>query len=73
MFSLTAPGLPGTKTTITSTNGEFFVPNLPPSDYTLTFALEGIETRTRRLTVSAAQTSRLDVDMSLPESPRSSR
>jgi len=41
---------------VTAANGEYFVPNLPPGDYTMTLAREGMETQTRLLTISAAQT-----------------
>jgi hypothetical protein len=63
--TVTSPNLQGSRTTTTSANGDYLFPSLPPGDYTVTFELEGMETVTQNLRVSAAQTVPLDVPMSV--------
>jgi Carboxypeptidase regulatory-like domain len=43
--------LPGPRTTVTGGNGEYRLPALPPGSYTVTFALSGMQTVTRKAQV----------------------
>ncbi|RPH54371.1 hypothetical protein EHM82_06970, partial [bacterium] len=63
--TVTSPNLQGSRTTTTSGNGDYLFPSLPPGEYTVTFELEGMETVTQNLRVSAAQTVPLDVTLSV--------
>ena len=60
-----SPALQGARTAVTSTNGDFVFPNLPPGDYTVTFTMSGFQTVTRTLKANAAQQSVLNAQMSL--------
>ena len=51
-----SPSLQGTRTAITSVNGDFVLPILPAGDYTVTFTMSGFQTVTRQIKLSAAQT-----------------
>jgi outer membrane receptor protein involved in Fe transport len=59
----TSPALMGERTTFTTVNGDYILPNLPPGVYQTTFQLEGFQTVNREVRVSAAQESRLNVTM----------
>jgi outer membrane receptor for ferrienterochelin and colicin len=61
----TSPALQGTRTTVTSSNGDYNFPSLPPGEYTITFELAGLETVTQTVRMSAAQTTQLDAAMSI--------
>lgn len=65
LVTLKSPGLQGTRSTVTAVTGSFAVPQLPPGDYTVTFAISGFQTATRKLRLSAAQTSPVEVEMVL--------
>lgn len=65
LVTATSPNLQGTKTTTTSSNGDYLFPSLPAGDYTITFELEGMQTVRRELRVAAAQATPLDVEMAL--------
>src|SRR2546423_13754296 len=41
-----SPALMGERTTVTKENGDYVLPGLPPGDYTITFDLAGMQTRT---------------------------
>ncbi|MBK9965501.1 MAG: TonB-dependent receptor [Holophagales bacterium] len=60
-----SPALQGVRTTVTSTNGDYVVPLLPPGEYAVTFALQGFQPVTRQVKLSAAQSTRTDVVLSL--------
>jgi outer membrane receptor for ferrienterochelin and colicin len=60
-----SPALQGVRTTVTSTNGDYVLPLLPPGDYVVTFVLQGFQTATRQVKLTAAQASRADVVMGL--------
>src|SRR5262245_16767955 len=47
--------LPGPRTTVTTSNGEYRLPALPPGAYTLTFNLSGMQSVTRKALVQLAQ------------------
>jgi outer membrane receptor for ferrienterochelin and colicin len=63
--TVTSPNLQGSRTTTTSGNGDYLFPSLPPGEYTVTFELQGMQTVTQNLRVSAAQSVPLDVAMSV--------
>ncbi len=58
-----SPNLQGIRTTVTTENGDFVLPGLPPGPYTLTFELSGFEKATRTETLAPTQT--LPVSVSL--------
>jgi len=60
-----SPNLQGSRTAITSVNGDFVLPQLPAGDYTITFTMSGFQTTTRQVKLSAAQTTPVQVTMSL--------
>ena len=60
-----SPTLQGTRTAVTSVNGDFVLPQLPPGDYTVTFTMSGFQTVSRQVKLSAAQTTQVLTTMSL--------
>ena len=61
-----SPGLQGERTAVTSANGDYILPFLPPGTYTLTYELSGFQTTRREgLAVVIAETRRVDLKMSL--------
>jgi hypothetical protein len=63
--TVTSPQLQGERSTVTRSGGDYIFPLLPPGDYTVTFALEGMQSQTRQLTLTAARNDhRLDVELS---------
>jgi len=61
----TSPNLQGERQTFTNQNGDFLFAALPPGTYTVSFEMEGLETRTFQEVVAAAQTARRDAEMSV--------
>ncbi|MGH9846592.1 MAG: carboxypeptidase regulatory-like domain-containing protein, partial [Blastocatellia bacterium] len=59
--TIKSPNLQGARTTVTSAAGDYIFPLLPPGDYTVAFELSGMQTVTRRLTLTAARNDRLEV------------
>src|SRR5215471_4892327 len=53
--------LPGPRLTVTGANGEYRLPALPPGAYTVTFALSGMQTATRKAAVQLAEDTVADV------------
>lgn len=47
--------LPGPRVTVTGSNGEYRLPQLPPGEYTITFSMSGMQTVTRKALVQLAQ------------------
>lgn len=60
-----SPALQGTRTTSTGANGSYVFNNVPPGEYTITFALSGFTSQTKTITLASSQSSRLDVNMSM--------
>lgn len=60
-----APTLQGSRTTVTSGNGDYVFNNLPPGDYTITFALASFQTVTQTLALGATQRRTLDASLSV--------
>src|SRR5262245_7449616 len=61
---ITSTSAPGTRTAVTSENGDFLLALLPPGTYTISFALEGFQNQRRTLSVAGTQEARLDTTMS---------
>ncbi len=64
-ITLESDNLQGTRTIVTEAGGGFSSPPLPPGEYEVTFQLEGFQTITERVRVSAAQTLPMDVTLGL--------
>ncbi len=63
--TIKSPNLQGTRQTVTSANGSFTFPALPPGMYTATFTLQGFQTLTKTVTITASQPASLDVNLTL--------
>lgn len=62
----TSPVLQGTRTAVSSDNGDYIIPFLPPGDYVVTFELEGFQTIKREnIRVEIAATIPISVSMGL--------
>ena len=59
----TSPNLQGARTTVSGNAGGFFLPNLAPGNYRLSFELSGMQRVVKNVTVNVSQTSRADVAM----------
>jgi hypothetical protein len=57
--------LPGPRTTVTSANGEYRLPALPPGSYTVKFDLSGMQGVTRKAEVQLAQDTVADASLSI--------
>lgn len=55
--------LQGKRITVTSTNGDYLFPSLPPGTYTISFELQGLDTVQLSTRLSAAQSAVLDAEM----------
>ena len=60
-----SPNLQGTRATVTSSNGGFTFVALPPGTYTVTFALQGFQTLTKTVNVTAGQPAAVDANLTL--------
>jgi outer membrane receptor for ferrienterochelin and colicin len=60
----TSPTLQGSRTAVTSENGDFILPLLPPGEYKVLFELQGFRTVEQAANVAAAQTVPVDVRLS---------
>ncbi len=60
-----SPNLQGTRTAVTSINGDFILPLLPPGDYNVTFTMSGFQTVTRQVKLSAAQSTPVQISMGI--------
>ena len=61
--TIASPNLQGTRTTTTSSAGDYMFPLLPPGDYTVTFELSGMQTVKRNATLSVAGTASVDAEL----------
>ena len=55
--------LPGPRATVTSGNGDYRLPALPPGSYTVKFELSGMQSQTRKAAVQLAQDTAVDVTL----------
>ena len=60
-----SPALQGTRTAVTSTNGDFVFANVPPGEYTITMTMSGFQTVTRTVKANASQQAVVNATMSL--------
>lgn len=63
--TITSPSLQGVRVTTTSVNGGYIQPFLPAGDYSVTYALDGFATVEREVRLSAAVTTRSDIQLEL--------
>ena len=63
----TSPNLQGPRVTVTSENGDYSLPLLPPGEYTISFELSGFKPVKRTLSVASTQSVPLNVELSLAE------
>jgi outer membrane receptor protein involved in Fe transport len=61
--TVTSPQQQGAKETVTSESGDYHFPSLPPGDYTVVFSGAESEPLTHELYVAAAQSVRLDAEL----------
>src|SRR2546422_5896777 len=61
----TSPQLQGARTVVTSENGDYILPFLPPGAYSVAVELSGFDTITRTVDVASAQTVPTDVVLKL--------
>ena len=60
-----SPALQGTRTSVTSTNGDYIVPFLPPGEYKVAFARADFGALEKTRTLTVAETAILDAQLSL--------
>ncbi len=58
-----SPALQGTRTAVSTENGDYIFRFLPPGTYKVTFSLDGFREQTAEVKVSAAQSRQLDAEM----------
>ena len=64
--TVSSPALQGVRTAVSSANGDYIIPFLPPGIYTVSFELQGFSTATREnLGVVIAETLQVDVKMAV--------
>ncbi len=55
-----SPSLQGSRSSVTSENGDYIIPFLPAGEYAVTFEVSGFQTLTRKVRVQVAETISLD-------------
>jgi outer membrane receptor protein involved in Fe transport len=60
-----SPALQGVKAAVTSENGDYIIPFLPPGDYSLTFELSGFQSVQRNVVVVIGETVTVDMRLGL--------
>ena len=60
---VSSPQLQGARTAVTTPAGDFIHPFLPPGDYTVRFELTGMQTAERKVTLAAARTEQVRVEL----------
>jgi outer membrane receptor protein involved in Fe transport len=63
--TVTSPNLQGARTVVTTDNGDFVVPLLPPGDYSIVFELSGFQSLKRQIGVAGTQTVILNETMAV--------
>jgi hypothetical protein len=61
--TVTSPNLQGARTTVTTAQGDYIVPFLPPGEYTVRYELSGMRTITQKVTLTAARTNSIDITL----------
>src|SRR5438128_1938333 len=62
-ITVESPALQGVQTIVSSGNGDYIVPLLPPGTYKVAFELSGFERQEKTVVVAATQTLPLDVTL----------
>lgn len=65
MVSVTGPNLQGTRTAVTSDNGDYLVPLLPPGEYTIAFKISSFEPVKQTRSIAGTQSAIVDARMSV--------
>ncbi|HEU4520978.1 MAG TPA: carboxypeptidase-like regulatory domain-containing protein, partial [Thermoanaerobaculia bacterium] len=65
MVTVSSPAMQGTRTAYTDQNGNYTFGALPPGEYTVRFAMEGMSTQTRTVRVNLEQTARADASLGI--------
>jgi outer membrane receptor protein involved in Fe transport len=60
-----SPALQGVKTAVSSENGDYIIPFLPPGAYTVTFELSGFQTSQRNVVVVIGETLKVDIKIGI--------
>ena len=60
-----SPAMQGTRSTVTSANGDFIIPFLPPGDYTVTIELQGFQQQKKAVSVAMADTQPFSITLAL--------
>jgi outer membrane receptor for ferrienterochelin and colicin len=63
--TVASPALQGTRSVVTSANGDFLIPFLPPGAYTVTFELQGFATQKEMIGVAMAETQPMKIKMAI--------
>jgi hypothetical protein len=63
--TVTSPSLQGPRTVTSNSNGDYNVPLLPPGEYQVKAELQGFQVQERSIKISAAQSSTLNIALSL--------
>jgi hypothetical protein len=63
--SVEGPNLQGANTAVTSANGDYILPQLPPGTYTVSFTLSGFGRQQKTIAVAPTQTVPLNVTLGL--------
>jgi len=63
--TVTSPALQGARTVVTSANGDFNIPFLPPGEYTVTFELQGFAVQKQTIGVAMAETQPMQTKLAL--------
>jgi outer membrane receptor for ferrienterochelin and colicin len=63
--TVTSPNLQGSRSAVTSVNGDYVFSTLPPGDYTVEFKISGFQPVTRRIRLGASQKATLDSTMNI--------
>jgi hypothetical protein len=58
--TVTSDALQGSRSAVSNENGDYFLPYLPPGNYTVTFDLEGFVSVNQVVKISAGQTTRIE-------------
>ena len=61
--TVSSPNMQGTRSTVTSSTGDYLFPSLPPGEYSVTFEAQGLQPVKQVLRIGAAQSSTLDTEM----------
>jgi len=63
--SVSSPSLQGTRSAVTSANGDYIIPFLPAGEYQVVFELSGFQPLTRKVRVQVAETLKVDAQLAV--------